>query len=405
MLLSNWCATRGPERKQSTVAKDRDTFQIAPAARILTPDAAGAACLERCLREQTSFRSSPLAGTPLQQTSGNPQRVFCESSGSSGAPKLIRRSPASWLDSFDINGNLFGISPQDTYAVLGHLGHSLSLFAAVEALHLGCGLAILSGQTPARQAQALRRHGATVLYATPSQLRLVISAEPNPFAKIRRVICGGGTLDSALRTLLADRFPSAQVMEFFGASETSFISLSDAQTPAGSVGRAYPGVEIRIGNGCAPGETGEIWVKSPYLFEGYEEGNSALTNWDGGFLSVGEMGQIDSNGYLYLRGRRSRMVTVADQNVFPEAIEAVLLAQDGVEAAAVLALTDPRRGHRIVAAIQGDAADAALRRACRAALGDAAVPREFRKLARMPLLPAGKPDLQRLQSMWLETSN
>ncbi|MCV2891359.1 AMP-binding protein [Ruegeria aquimaris] len=386
------------------MAKDRDNFQIAPTARILTPDAAGAACLERCLRDQASFRSSPLADTPLQKKPDNPQRVFCESSGSSGAPKLIRRSPASWLDSFDINETLFGISPQDTYAVFGHLGHSLSLFAAVEAMHLGCRLAILSGQTPARQAQALRQHGATMIYATPSQLRLVISADPNPFAEIRSIICGGGTLDSALRKMLADRFPSARVLEFFGASETSFISLSDDQTPLGSVGRPYPGVEIRIGDGCAPGETGEIWVKSPYLFEGYEEGNSALTNWDGGFLSVGEMGQIDNNGYLYLRGRRSRMVTVADQNVFPEAIEAVLLAQDGVEAAAVLALTDPRRGHRIVAAIQGGAADAALRRACRAALGDAAVPREIRRLSQMPLLPAGKPDLQRLESMWPESS-
>ncbi|MBY6059409.1 AMP-binding protein [Leisingera daeponensis] len=386
------------------MVKDSDIFQLAPSARILTPDAAGAACLQHCLREQASFRSSPLSDTPLQEKTGNPQRVFCESSGSSGTPKLIRRSPASWRESFDINGKLFGISSRDTYAVLGHLGHSLSLFAAVEALHLGCGLAILSGQTPARQALALRQYGATVLYATPSQLRLVISADPSPFAMTKNVICGGGTLDSALRKELANCFPAAKMVEFFGASETSFISLSDDQTPPGSVGRPYPGVELRIGNGCAVGETGEIWVKSPYLFEGYEEGSSALTNWDGGFLSVGEMGQMDSDGYLYLRGRRSRMVTVADQNVFPEAIETVLLAQEGVEAAVVLALADPRRGHRIVAVVQGSAGEAELRRACRAALGDAAVPREIRRLAQMPLLPAGKPDLQRLQAMWMERS-
>lgn len=371
-------------------------FQLAPEARLLTPDAAGAELLLQCLKQGASLRASPLSSTPLQQCAGPVQRLYCESSGSSGVPKLIRRTPASWRASFDINGGMFGLGPHSNVAVLGHLGHSLSLYATLEALHLGCGLAILSGRAPAQQAMALRRHEITVLYATPSQLRLVIAASQSPHVGVRHVICGGGALDTTLRQQLAEHFPAAQLREFFGASETSFISLSDDSTPAGSVGRAYPGVALRIDVGEGPGDVGEIWVKSPYLFEGYEDGASSLTRWQEGYLSIGEIGKLDRQGYLYLMGRRSRMVTVADRNVYPEAVEAVLMAQSGIEAAAVLTQVDSRRGHRIVAAVQGVASDAELRRACRAALGDAAVPKHILRLDEMPLLPAGKPDLQRL---------
>jgi long-chain acyl-CoA synthetase len=160
---------------------------------------------------------------------------------------------------------------------------------------------------------------------------------------------------------------------------------------------------LRIGAACKTGETGEIWVKSPYLFEGYETGSSALTRWQDGFVSIGEMGKLDAAGYLYLQGRRSRMVTVADQNVFPEAIEAVLMAQSEIEAAAVITPTDPLRGHIIVAVVVGKANAADLRKLCRAELGEAAVPRKIWNMSSMPMLPAGKPDLQYLETLWEES--
>ena len=144
--------------------------------------------------------------------------------------------------------------------------------------------------------------------------------------------------------------------------------------------------------------------EKPYLFEGYEEGDSPLTEWRDGFLSIGEMGRLDADGFLYLVGRRSRMVTVADQNVFPEAIEAVLSAQPYVESVAVITPSDPLRGVQIVAAVVGQAEASQLRHACRAELGDAAVPRAVWVLPEMPMLPAGKPDLRRLDALWREAS-
>ena len=377
-----------------------DSFQAAPSTRLLTPKAAGATVLWNAVQHQQSLKASPLSETPLQAMPATPQAVYCESSGSTGQAKLIRRHPNTWRASFEVNRQRFRIMPEDTYAVLGHLGHSLTLYAALEAFHIGSGLAFLGDLSPRQQATALRQHRVTVLYTTPSQVSLIARADADMFPQVTRILVGGGKLDPQLRDIIGGRFPMAEIVEFFGASETSFVTLSDDHTPAGSVGKAYPEVTLRIGEGLPHGETGEIWVKSPYLFDGYEMGHSAFTRWQNGFLSIGEMGTLDASGYLFLKGRTSRMVTVADQNVFPEAIEAVLLAQPGVEAAAVITPTDPLRGHIIVAAVVGNTKATDLRKLCRAELGEAAVPRKIWDIAQMPMLPAGKPDLQQLETLW-----
>ncbi|WP_138470207.1 AMP-binding protein [Poseidonocella sp. HB161398] len=315
----------------------------------------------------------------------------CVTSGSSGAPKAIRRSLASWQASFEVNRRLFGLAPPDRIATLGALGHSLALYGVMEALHLGLGTETLHGLRPDRQMARLAVSGASVLYATPTQLRLLSGA---PAPGLRLVLCGGGALDPATRRQAAALFPQAEFREFYGASETSFIALGGPDTPEGAVGRAYPGVEIEIRR---PVEgIGEVWVKSPYLFERYAEGESAETRREGGFLTVGELGRIDAGGFLWLAGRRGRMVTIADRNAYPEAVERLLAAHLDGRGAAVTAAPDPLRGHALTAWIEGapdPRLEAELRHRIGAALGPHMVPRRFAWIARLPLLASGKPDL------------
>ncbi|WP_420566804.1 ANL family adenylate-forming protein [Thalassovita sp.] len=378
------------------MATQTANFRIDPRSRLLGAGAHAIEVLLHGLEQGHSILTRQ--GAPIRTKADTRQRLFVQTSGSSGAPKMIRRSPESWIRSFDLAADLFGVTSADTYAILGDIGHSLSLFATMEALHIGADLACLSGLRPRSQLSGLTQHGVTTLYATPTQLRMLLSVSNGPILPdLKRLFVGGGSLDPALRNALSSAIPSADLREFFGASETSFITMADPTTPEGSVGKAYPGVTLRV---AAPFETAEIWVRSPYLFDGYEQGETPDTQWDRDFLSVGELGYLDDAGNLFLRGRKSRMVTVADQNVFPDEVERVLLQQDTVLHAAVLALPDTQRGHVLVAMIQpnADLSKATLREACKKALGAASVPRRFILLARMPLLPAGKPDLQALQA-------
>ncbi len=304
-----------------------------------------------------------------------------QTGGTTGTPKRIRRSHASWIKSFDQNVSMFGLSPDDTYAILGRLGHSLSLYAAIEATHIGAEIHFLSHCTVTDISDV----GVTVIYATPSQLRRFRNGTA---PKVRHIFCGGGTLDAATRDTISARFPNADIREFYGASETSFITMSDADTPDGSVGRPYPDVNLDI-RATADG-IGEIWVQSPYLFTDYADGARAL-DW----VSVGEIGRL-TDGYLFISGRRDRMVTIADQNVFPEQIEQAIRDQRGVNDICVIATPDPSRGHVLRAYVVGDVDVDMLRDQLRDRFGSLIAPKTINVVTDLPKTASGKHDLQRI---------
>jgi long-chain acyl-CoA synthetase len=361
-------------------------------------------------------------------------------SGSTGQPRRIRRTQASWTASFAVNAG-FGIGPGARVATLGRLIHSLSLYGAVEGLHLGAEVHLLDTLRPDRQSAALASRRITHLYATPAQLRLFTEGQ-GACPALRLILVGGSKLDPTLRARLATLAPNAQIREFYGAAETSFVTLADETTPEPSVGRPYPGVDLHLD------PSGEVWVKSPYLFLGYasdfpsanipagdakgfaplvqanpvaaepvarpsraearqKEGASALnstaptTRWRDGWLSVGEIGALE-DGYLYLKGRAGRMVTVADQNVFPEEIEALLETLPGITRAAVLPVPDAKRGHSLVAILQGDpSTEAAIQTALRTELGPLKSPKSLIWRQDWPVLASGKTDFKALEAtLW-----
>ena len=318
--------------------------------------------------------------------------------GSSGVPRRISRSAASWIASFAVNAGLFGIGPTVRVAVLGRLVHSLALYGAVEGVHLGAEVHLLDDLRPDRQRQALATLGVQVLYATPAQARLLVESG-DEITRLHQVLIGGSKLDAGLRSGIGAMAPGAAVTEFYGAAETSFISLAGADCPQGSVGVPFPRVELQVcgdrGEVLEEGQVGEIWVRSPYLFKSYAKDDPGSAQWRGGFLSVGEIGTL-RGGYLYLSGRTGRMVTIADQNVFPEEIEAFLTTRQGVAHAAVLPVPDAARGHHLVAVLMGTADDAAILSALRLRFGSLKSPKRLIWRQDWPMLASGKTDLRLL---------
>lgn len=334
---------------------------------------------------------------------GTPACFQCETSGTGGAPKRIRRSQASWCASFAINRSRFPSAPRHTIAVLGGLQSSLALYGAVEALCLGGDLHLLAGMRPDRQLARIAEAGVSLLWATPTQIRQLALAG-RACLSLRHLLAGGGRVDAATRDAAARLFPAAEITEFYGAAETSFMALSGRDTPAGSVGRPYPGVAIAIrgedGTPLPAGETGEIWVSSPYLFTGYAQGGSGHTRRDGPWLTIGEMGSLDAGGHLFVAGRRARMVTIADRNVHLDAIEEVLLGFEGVIQAGVVALPDPMRGHALAGVLQctDSACPDMILRQSRTALGPLAAPRRLVTITDWPQLASGKTDYAALRA-------
>lgn len=310
-------------------------------------------------------------------------------SGSSGQPRFILRTMASWTASFAVNAGLFGIGPDVQVAVLGDLQQSLALYGAVEALHLGATLHLLGGRRPDRQRLALSR--VQILYATPAQLRQLVDVAGPDLPNLRLVLVGGSKLDSKLRHDLR-QITGADIREFYGAAEASFITLAGPATDPASVGAAYPEVELSL-------RQGTVWLRSPYLFTRYGDGLPGSAIWDKDWLSVGEMGRIEG-GLLYLSGRAGRMVTVADQNVFPEEMEAIMAGYTGVRHVAVLPRADGLRGSVMVAVILGDRSqEASILHLARQDFGALKAPRSVVWVDTWPVLPSGKSDLAALSQM------
>jgi len=278
----------------------------------------------------------------------------CETGGTSGKPKRICRTAESWLASIRVIFEKYTNS-SECYGILGDLGHSLAFYAAVEAQIIGNRCVSVVGRSPREQAQEFASAGVDVIYATPTQMRM-LSKSHRVLENVKVVFIGGGRLEPETRTQVQSLAPNAQILQFYGAAETSFITLAEPYHDAASVGVAFPGVEIDIRNINSDG-IGEVWVKSPFVFSGYAQGHTPDTQWQDGWLTIGELGKIDDAGQLFLSGRKSRVFTVADKTIYPEDIEQYLNAQTEVIASAVFPVDDPLRGARIYIALCSDQTD------------------------------------------------
>ncbi|MEX0623428.1 MAG: AMP-binding protein [Saccharospirillum sp.] len=334
-------------------------------------------------------------------------------SGSTGMPKGYRRSHASWLASFDVSRALFALQPGDCVMAPGSLATSLHLYGVIQALHAGIGVVLVPQFRPRSVLQAIEEQGVTALYGTPTQIKLLLhSAERYAIAPahtVRHLIISGAKWPDDTRQALRQPFPNAELTEFYGTSEMSFIALHNEQSraPVGSVGRAVPGVEVRIGASAstplATGERGRIWVRSALVFDGYECGGGDEIARDGDWLTVGDHGYLDKEGFLYLVGREKRMIVSSGLNLYPEEVEAWLVQHPAVTQAALLGVPDELRGYRIVAVIQTDETNVltdSLRQHCRHRFPASQLPKDWYFLEHWPLTNSGKTDFVALER-WL----
>ena len=322
----------------------------------------------------------------------------CETGGTSGKPKRIRRTTESWLASIRVMFEKYTNSAE-SYGILGNLGHSLAFYAAVEAQITGIRCVSVVGRSPKEQAQQFANTGVDVIYATPTQMRL-LSKSHRVLENVQVVFIGGGRLDPETRVQVQSLAPNAKILQFYGAAETSFITLAEPHHDAASVGIAFPGVEIDIRNIDSDG-IGDVWVKSPYVFLGYAQGHAPDTYWQDGWLTIGELGKIDGAGQLFLSGRKSRVFTVADKTIFPEDIEQYLNAQTEVIASAVFSVDDPLRGARIYVALCSDQTDCNPMHRIFSDLKERGVMVDRGRvygLDEWPMLMSGKPNYQTLRA-------
>lgn len=271
-------------------------------------------------------------------------------SGSSGAPRIVLRSEASWAASFGTLAEILGVSARDAVLLPASPAASITLFSLAHALDGGPRPLLGSGQ----------RSDADCLHGTPQALRAVLDAGVP--SRLRSALVGGSHLDTELR----ERAEAAgiRVTSYYGAAELSFVAIDE-----GNGLRAFPGVELSI-------RKGELWVRSPFIASGYAAGSGPLRR-DGEWATVGDRAEL-IDGRLRLLGRADDAILSASATIVPEEVEAVLRAVPGVQDAVVFGMPRPRIGALVAAFVEGDAVSVtALRSAADAHLTPAHRPRQW----------------------------
>jgi long-chain acyl-CoA synthetase len=198
--------------------------------------------------------------------------------------------------------------------------------------------------------------------------------------------------------------------ESYGSSEMALVTLidsADALRKPGSAGRPLPGVTIRAldeaGRPCAPGQTGLLYVGVPaipaFTYLDAPEARQAAER--DGAVTLGDLGYLDEEGFVYLVDRRSDMVNSAGTKIHTPEIEAVLMQMPGIADCAVYCAPDEEFGQALVAAVQalpGGAPTAEqVRQFVRERLADFKVPRHVEFHEALPREDTGKLFKRRLR--------
>ncbi|WP_059104067.1 AMP-binding protein [Shouchella shacheensis] len=333
--------------------------------------------------------------TPLPIAKGEDLFYLGFTSGSTGSPKSFVRTHQSWTASMNAASEAFGLDSQDRIYAPGTLSHSLFLFAAVHTLYIGATLYLEPSFQSTEVHARLARKEVNVLYGVPTMCEAVAQEAEESLDGIKAVIISGAKWTKRQIERAKATFPKAELYEFYGASELSFITYMSHKArswPTTAAGFPFPKVEVQ-----QQGEEGLLYVRSPYVFSGYVGQEKNMEEWQ----TVHDIGYVTEEGMVHILGRSGNMMIIGGENVYPEEIEQLVKELEFVDEAVAVAIPHPYWGNQMVLFATTSRNDFAeckkdIRAHCAARLPVFKRPRRLYFRDQLPLLPSGKVDRRRL---------
>jgi long-chain acyl-CoA synthetase len=211
---------------------------------------------------------------------------------------------------------------------------------------------------------------------------------PPVLDSLRLLVHAGSPCPVPLKEEALERVRPGALWEFYGSTEGQFTACppEDWLGRPGTVGRARPGRRLEV-----DGE-GRVWCHAPSFarFCYWRDGEATARAWRDDAFTVGDLGRLDGDGYLFLEGRRDDLIITGGVNVYPAEVESVLAQAPGVVEVAVFGADDDAWGQRVCAAVVGDVDEAALRRHAEARLAPYKRPKTYLALPELPHTSTGK---------------
>lgn len=293
----------------------------------------------------------PLCDNDTYELRQAPSLFVGFTSGTTGIPKGYERTHLSWIESFRVTAEAFRLEQTRHYCAPGPLVHSMTLFAAMQALVEGKTIHLQRKFDAMGVMTLCQTYDDMALFVVPTMLEALTTTDS--CATIHALISSGAKWQDDSKERVAKTFPNTAQYEFFGSSEASYISYSDGTKPQ-TVGRFFSTVQYTIRDEAFHEVSeGFLYIKSPMIFSGYAR-NKQATNavFRNGWLAVGDIVTVDEEGYLTIKGRAKNRIISGGLNIFPEEVEQLLAAHPAIQEVMVCGQQDDYWGEKVVALIQ-----------------------------------------------------
>ncbi len=359
-----------------------------------------------------SYVSESISGTNMfgKITKVSPESdlaVLVYTSGTTGKPKGAMLTHNNMFAAVNAAHAAFPVGADDRLLGALPLCHIYGLTVVMlGTLHKGGSLALIDKFDVVPALKTIEEERVTVLPAVPTMYQYMImhlEKEAFDLSSLRLCLAGGAPLAKSMYESLA-RFVKAPLVEGYGLTEVSCVATLNpvgGKVVQGSVGPAIPLVTIGIFDkdgvqlDAGSENVGEVAIKGPNVMKGYyhlpEKTAEVLKN---GWFFTGDLGYLDTDGYLYIVGRAKELIIRGGQNIYPCEIETVIAKMTGVVDVAVIGVPEPIMGERVkafvVLAKDATVTPDEVKEYCQKRLADYKVPRIVEFIEKLPRNSTGK---------------
>jgi long-chain acyl-CoA synthetase len=337
--------------------------------------------------------------------------VMIYTSGTTGRPKGVihpTMEPEIGYQAQTMMATMWGFTSDDVHLVVGPLYHTAPGGYGFLHLFLGATLVIMTKFDAEEALRLIESHRVTTTHMVPVNfIRILDLPEATrgryDVSSLRRVLHAAAPCPEEVKRHIMEFFPRDSVWEYYGATEGAgtVISPEEWRRKPGSVGKPWPTIELKIldesGHPLPPRKVGLIYLSPMGGRPGFRYHNAAEKTdaaYRGKFFTVGDMGYVDEDGYLFISDRKIDMVISGGVNIYPREIEEALHRHPSVADVAVFGVPDAHWGETVKAVVEARkgtkvAADD-LAAFCKQHLAAYKCPRSFDFVDELPRDPNGK---------------
>lgn len=328
-------------------------------------------------------------------------------SGTTGRPKGAIVTQGNRALAYHYWALEFGLTQDDHGLHCGPFHHTAPFTFTLTQLFMRGQMSILPAFSAHEALQTIARNKVTWAFMVPFMLDRLLELGPDEIgshdlSSLRMIVSGASPLPTRTKERFLKVFKGVELHEFYGATEAGVIANlqpRDQLRKVRCVGRPVFDTEIVIrqadGSPASPGDTGDIWLRGPTLFSGYFRAPEKTAEvFDGDWCTLGDVGRMDEEGYLYIVDRSKDVIKSGGVNIYPVEIEEALLAHPSVADVAVVGIPHETWGEAVHAVIVPQSsppgASDTLLSHCRERLAGYKLPKSFEYRLELPRNANGK---------------